>query len=122
MADFPSLIPQTRAYTPGSFAVHRISTLSGDEVAVRRNNGATNYSLSLTFSSGTVADQNAIFDHYAVQNRFQPFDLPSAITDGGGFSFPSGYKWIYAGPPEVAFSAGNVEVSVQLELVAPYNI
>lgn len=122
MADFPSVTPQTRTYTPGTFAVNRSGSLSGDQVSVRRNNAATDYLLSLTFVSSTADDQNAIFEHYAVQNRFQPFDLPSSITDGGGFSFPTNYQWIYAAPPEVTFSAGSVEISVQLELVAPYDI
>lgn len=122
MADFPSLTPETRTYTPGLFAVYRASTLSGGQVAVRRNNAATNYLLSLTFVSSNASQQRAIFNHYAVHNRFQSFDLPSAVTDGGGFNFPPYYQWIYSGPPEVTFTAGRSEVSVQLELVAPYNI
>ena len=122
MANFPSLIPETRTFTPGSFAVYRSNTLSGDQVAVRRNNAATNYLLSLTFVSTTAIIQTTIFNHYSVHNRFQAFDLPSAVTDGGGFSFPTGYQWIYLGPPEVSFSTGRVEVSVELELVAPYDI
>tara|TARA_Y100000004_G_scaffold172001_1_gene208479 strand:+ start:5057 stop:5425 length:369 start_codon:yes stop_codon:yes gene_type:complete len=122
MSDFPSLTPETRTYTPGAFAVYRTTALSGDQIAVRRNNAATNYLLSLTFVSSTAAFQETIFNHYAVHHRFQPFDLPSAITDGGGFSFPANYQWIYGGPPEVTFTSGRVEVSVQLELVAPYDI
>lgn len=122
MADFPSLTPQTRTYTPGSFAVRRSSTLSGDQVAVRKNNAATDYLLSLSFVSSTTTIQNQIFNHYAVQNRFAPFDLPSTITDGGGFSFPSSYQWIYAEPPEVTFTPGIIRVTVRLELVAPYDI
>lgn len=122
MADFPSLTPETRTFTPGSFAVYRARTLSGDQVGIRRTNAATNYLLSLTFINSTVADQKSIFTHYATQNRFQPFDLPSSITSGGGFSFPTSYQWIYVAPPEVTFSPGRVEVSVQLELVAPYDI
>lgn len=122
MANFPSLIPETRTYSQGAFAVYRSSTLSGEQVAVRRNNAATGYLLSLTFVNSTVTDQKSIFDHYATQNRFQPFDLPSAVTDGGGFSFPTGYQWIYASSPEITYATGRVEVSVQLELVAPYDI
>ncbi len=122
MADFPSLTPETRTYTPGSFAVYRTGTLSGNQITVRRNNAATNYLLSLTFVSSTTSLQSTIFNHYAVHHRFQPFDLPSSITDGGGFSLPANYQWIYAGPPEVTFKPGRAEVSVQLELVAPYDI
>lgn len=122
MADFPSLTPETRSFTLGSYAVSRAVTLSGDQVSVRRNNAAIGYQLNLTFVSSSVQDQKTIFDHYAIHNRFQPFDLPSTITSGGGMSFPSGYKWIYADSPEISFTPGNVEISVTLELIAPYNI
>jgi len=122
MADFPSFIPETRTFIQGSFAVRRADTLSGNQITVRRNNAAVGYQLSLTFVSSSVSLQNSIFQHYAVQNRFQAFDLPSEVTDGGGFDFPPNYKWIYLGPPEVTFNPGNVQVSVELELVAPYKI
>ncbi len=122
MADFPTLTPETRTYTPGSFAVYRANTLSGGQTTIRRNNAATGYRLSLTFISPTVAQQKAIYTHYVTQNRFQPFDLPSSITAGGGFTFPTGYQWIYVSPPEVTYTPGNISVSVELELVAPYDI
>lgn len=122
MADFPTLTPATRAYTPGSYAVLRSETLSGNQVSVRRTNSATNYRLSMTFLSSSLTESNSIFSHYAVQNRFQPFDLPSSVTDGGSFTFPTNYQWIYASPPEVSFTPGSVEVTVELELVAPYDI
>lgn len=122
MADFPSISPSTRTYTPGVFAVARTDVFSGDLFSVRRNNAATDYRLSLTFVSSSLNNQSTIFDHYVTQNRFNPFDLPSEITAGGGFTFPTGYQWIYAQAPEVSFSPGNVEVRVELELVAPYDI
>lgn len=122
MADFPSLIPATRTYTPGAYAVLRSETLSGEQVSVRRTNAATDYRLSMTFVSSNLTNSNTIFGHYAVQNRFQAFDLPSSITSGGGFTFPANYQWIYASSPEVSLSPGTVEVTVELELVAPYNI
>ena len=122
MSDFPSLTPATRTYSQGAFAVYRSGTLSGEQVAVRRNNAATGYLLSMTFLDSTVSTQKSIFNHYATQNRFQPFDLPSNVTDGGGFSFPTNYQWIYTSPPEITYSPGRVEVSVALELVAPYDI
>ncbi len=120
MSDFPSLAPQSRSYTPGSFAALRSKTLSGDETTVRRNNAAINHQLRLTFVSGSVTNQKAIFSHYAIQNRFQPFDLPSLVLQGSSLTFPLGYQWIYSGPPTVAYTASTIEVSVQLQLVAPY--
>ena len=120
MADFPTLTPQSRIYTPGSYAVYRTTTLSGDDITVRRNNAATDYRLNLTFISGSTDDQNAVFSHYASHHRFNPFDLPSSVLAGGDLTFPSGYKWIYANPPKVVFDPGVVTVSVELQLIAPY--
>lgn len=122
MADFPTLTPQARTYTPGSFAVLSADTLSGNKITIRKNNAATDYLLSLTFISDSVNDQNKIFNHYASQNRFQPFDLPTEVLANGGLSFPSGYQWIYRGAPQVTYEPGKITVSVELELVAPYNI
>jgi hypothetical protein len=122
MADFPSLVPQTRTYTPGTYAVLRAGTLSGGDFAVRKTNAVTDYRLSLTFVSADLTQSDSIFFHYAIQNRFQPFDLPASVISNSGFSFPSGYQWIYAASPEVTFSPGNVQVTVELELVAPYGI
>mgnify|MGYP000317595924 CR=1 FL=1 len=120
MADFPTLTPRSRAYTPGSYAVYRTTTLSGDDITVRRNNAATDYRLSLTFISGSTDDQNEVFTHYALHHRFQSFDLPTSVLSGGDLTFPSGYQWIYASPPEVVYEPGLVTVSVELQLVAPY--
>ena len=122
MADFPSLTPQARTYTPGSFAVLRTNTLSGNDVSVRRNNAAVDYRIRFNFVSGTTEDQNAVFSHYAVHNRFQPFDLPTSVLSGSELTFPSGYQWIYSGPPQVSYDPGVVRVSVELQLVAPYDI
>tara|TARA_B100001142_G_C14347269_1_gene660555 strand:- start:3625 stop:3993 length:369 start_codon:yes stop_codon:yes gene_type:complete len=122
MADFPSLAPQSRTYTPGSYAVLRSTTLSGVETTVRKNNAAVNYRLRLTFTSGSTSQQKQIFSHYAIQNRFQPFDLPSSVLQGSALTFPSGYQWIYANPPAVAYDPGVIKVSVELQLIPPYSI
>lgn len=122
MADFPSYDPQTRTYTPGSFAVFRSKTLSGNQISVRRNNAATGYRLSLSFTSSEVTQQKKIFEHYEIHNRSQSFDLPAKIISNSGFSFPPGYQWIYLEPPKVNFTPGRVTVAVSLELIAPYDI
>jgi hypothetical protein len=122
MADFPLLSPQSRSYTPGSFAVRRSKTLSGKEVTVRRTNAAVDYRLRFTFTSGSIVQQSQIFSHYAVHNRFQPFDLPSSVLQGSDLTFPAGYQWIYAKTPTVVHDPGVVRVSVELLLVAPYDI
>lgn len=122
MADFPSLTPQSRTYTPGTFAVVATNTLSGSHVTVRRNNAAYDHRLSCAFVSDTVTDQQTIYEHYAFHNRFQPFDLPTSVLAGSDLTFPANYQWIYAGPPEVSYGPGVVTVSIELQLVAPYEI
>ena len=122
MADFPSLTPQARTYTPGAFAALNSNTLSGDYVCVRRNNAAYNHLLTLTFVSDTVDDQNSIYSHYTIQNRFAPFDLPASVLAGSELVFPSDYRFIYARPPQVTYDPGVIVVSVELQLVAPYEV
>lgn len=122
MADFPSLSPQSRSYTPGSFAVLRSKTLSGEEVTVRRTNAAVDYRIRFTFTSESIVQQGQIFSHYAIHNRFQPFDLPNSVLQGSDLTFPAGYQWIYAKTPTVVHDPGVVRVSVELLLVAPYDI
>ena len=122
MADFPSLEPQARSYTPGSYAVLRTETLSGKQVSVRRNNAAINHVLRFTFVSGTVDTQNKIFSHYAVHHRFLPFDLPASVLADSDLTFPSGYQWIYARPPQASYEPSKITISVDLQIVAPYAI
>ena len=122
MADFPSLTPQGRTYTPGSYAVLRTNTLSGDDVSIRRNNASFGHRLRLTFVSESVTDQNTVFSHYAIHNRFQPFDLPTSVLSGSELTFPPNYQWIYAGPPKVSHGPGVVTLSVELQLVAPFEV
>ena len=69
-----------------------------------------------------LADQNTVFSHYAIHNRFQPFDLPTSVLSGSNLSFPTGYQWIYTAPPDVSVTSGLVTVSVALELIAPYEV
>ena len=122
MADFPSYNPQSRTYTPGSYASIPVQSINGEETSVRRTNAAVGHLLTLTFTSDSPEQQNKIFQHYAVHNRFQSFDLPSVVLEGSGITLPTGYGWIYRQTPEVNYSPGLVSVAVELELVAPYEI
>lgn len=122
MTVFPSLTPQARTYTPGAFAAHSADTVSGDHITVRRNNASVGQRLTLTFVSGTVDDHNSIYLHYITQNRFEPFDLPTSVLSGAELTFATNYQFIYAGPPEVTYDPGVVTVSVELQLIPPYNV
>ena len=99
-----------------------MKTLFGNEVSVRRTNASIKTFLRLSFVSGDTDQQDEIFLHYGVHNRFQSFDLPSEVLLGSGLTFPTDYQWIYAGQPEVSYEPGLITVSVELELVAPYSL
>ena len=122
MSDFPAYNPQSRSYTPGSYAALQVQTLSGNEVSVRRTNASVNHTLRMSFTSSTTEQQNKIFEHYGINNRFQPFDLPSIVLQGSDLTFPANYQWIYAGPPEVSYDPGQITVSVELQLIPPYSL
>lgn len=122
MADFPSINPVSRTYTPGSVPVLSTFVLTGDQLSVRKNNGFFGDLLSLSFVSSTLTDQQAIFIHYATENQFNPFDLPAIVLTGSGITVPTGYKWIYAEPPQATYTADVVTVAVTLQLVQPYDL
>jgi len=122
MTAFPSLNPQSRSFTPGQYAASQVKTLFGSEVSVRRTNASVSSFLRLSFTSGNTDEQDEIFSHYAIHNRFQAFDVPAVVLLGSGLTFPTDYQWIYAGPPEVSYEPGLITVSVELELVPPYSL
>jgi len=122
MTAFPSLNPQSRSFTPGQYAASQVKTLFGGEVSVRRTNASVSSFLRLSFTSGNTDEQDEIFSHYAIHNRFQAFDVPAVVLLGSELTFPTDYQWIYAGPPEVSYEPGLITVSVELELVPPYSL
>tara|TARA_R100001509_G_scaffold149519_1_gene107982 strand:+ start:198 stop:566 length:369 start_codon:yes stop_codon:yes gene_type:complete len=122
MSNFPALEPESRTYTEGTYAVLKAKSLLGGEFSVRKNNAAIDYKLSLVFTSGSIVQSDAIFEHYALHNRFQPFDLPATVLAGATFQIPANYQWIYASSPASNFSAKGAQVTVELILVAPYEI
>ena len=122
MTTFPSLNPQSRSFTTGQYPASQVKTLFGDEVSVRRTNASVSSFLRLSFTSGDTDEQDEIFSHYAIHNRFQSFELPAVVLLGSELTFPANYEWIYARPPEVSYAPGLVTVSVELELVPPYSL
>ena len=122
MATFPSFSPQSRSFIPGQYPASQVKTLFGDEVSVRRTNTSIKTFLRLGFVSDDTYQQDEIFLHYAIHNRFNSFDLPSTVLSGSELTFPTDYEWIYTGQPEVSYEPGQINVSVELELVAPYSL
>lgn len=122
MSNFPALAPNSRTFTPGSAPATPLGALDGDELMVRHANVVTNYILRLGFTGLTEAQHFELTRHYVLHGRFTPFDLDAITLQGANLTFPSGYSWIYTGPPDTTYAPGLISVSVELELVAPYTL
>lgn len=105
MAVFPSLTPAGRTFTPGQYAHAQIRTKSGLQARVRHSSAAAGAQLRLTFKAITRAELLEVRDHYAAQlGGFLAFEIPAEVV--AGITTPatitlSGYRWLYASPPEV---------------------
>ena len=121
MADFPSLRPTARTWTPGMPPMQAFSSLSGYEVRVRYGSVMVGAQLSLAFDNLLEADAHAITAHFSGENgSYGAFDLPSAVFAGMASSSQvtaAGTKWRYSAAPTVAYVAPGI-ASVSVELVA----
>ena len=122
MATFPALRPQVRSYTPGQRPNTPIPTVNGDEISVRHSNGSTSYILRLGFRALTSAEHFSVLSHYNLHERFIPFDLPAEVLEGSNLTFPTNYQWVYLGSPSTEVLPGQANITVELELLAPYAI
>jgi len=83
MADFPSLTPTSRRFSPGVYPVKAYRTLSG--IAARRTFGNRPYGakLELEYRNATDATVNTLLDHYHSQTSInERFELSSNVTAG----------------------------------------
>jgi hypothetical protein len=119
MADFPSITPSGRTFTPGRIANTQFVALSGDQKSVRQGNTSVAHALSLSFDRLTTTQFKEIAGHYELHGEFEQFELPSVITQGATISIPSGYLWKYANSPQFEFAAGTITGSVELNLLPP---
>jgi len=124
MATFPTLTPASRSFTPGRYPHSEIRTLDGLQARVRTSNVILEQRLRLTFVALTEAQMLSIRSHYnGQQGRFLSFDIPTSLLSGmaAPASFtPTGYSWIYAGPPQVEdIGLQRYTVSVEIVTVPP---
>lgn len=118
VAAFPSIKPSSRTWTPGSQPVQSFTALSGYEARVLLGPKPIGTALSVSFQNLTEAVFLQITSHYVTASgTYGAFDLPAEIfagmTNYAGVT-PSGYKWRYASPPIIEWSApgiGNASVS-----------
>jgi len=125
MATFPTLTPSSRTFTPGLHPHSEIPTLSGLQIRVRTSNVLLEQRLRLTFVGLTESEMLGIRSHYiGQQGRFLSFAIPSSLLSGmttpANFT-PTGYSWIYAGPPQVEDipCAQRYNVSIELVTIPP---
>lgn len=124
MATFPTLTPSGRSFTPGRHPHSEIRTLDGLQSRVRTSNVLLEQRLRLTFVALTETQMLSIRSHYVgQQGRFLSFDIPTSLLSGmttpASFT-PTGYSWIYAGPPQVEdIGIQRYTVSVELVTVPP---
>lgn len=122
MADFPALNPQIRTYTPAEYPSTHIAPLDSSELGVRHTNSNTNSVLRLTFTGISQDTKDDIIAHYSFHARFFPFGLTATTLLGSGIIVPSGYQWIYVGPPAFEETPGVITASVELELISPFTL
>lgn len=120
MADFPALNPQIRTYTPAEYPSTHIAPLNSDELGVRHTNSNTNSILRLTFTGITQDTKDDIIAHYSFHARFVSFDLTATTLLGSNITIPSGYQWLYVGPPTVEETPDVITANVELELISPF--
>jgi len=124
MANFPSLKPATRTFTPGRHPHSEIPTLSGLQTRVRTSNVLLEQRLRLTFAALTETEMLSIRSHYiGQQGRFISFFIPNDLLSGmstpASFT-PTGYSWTYATPPQISdVACGRYDVAVELATVPP---
>lgn len=124
MADFPSIVPTTRSFSPGGYPQRTYRSLNG--VAVKRTFGNTPYGASLELTFENISDSAAgqIINHYRNQTATNSrFNLSSSSTAGmadftlivAGLNVLDNLRWEYAEPPQVeSVHPGRSSVRVSL--------
>ena len=124
MAVFPTLIPSSRAYTPGDYPNTSHRALSGVESRVRHSNVLLDASLSLSFNGITQAQLISIINHYKGQlGSYESFSLPAEVWSGISSVNDvdvTSYRWRYNDPPSVEdLPCGKHIVELRLVTVPP---
>ncbi len=123
MTAFPSLIPGSRAFTPGEYPHSSFTSWSGRQNRVRNSNVMLSSQLRLTFVAITEAEMLSILAHYqGKKGGFTSFVLPAEVFSGSTASdyTLSGYGWIYSEPPNVEdLMCGGHNVELTMQSVPP---
>ena len=90
MADFPTVVPSSRSFTPGDWPVKSFTSQNGSEVRILRGNSRLNSQLELTYDNIPDSEAEKFLIHYRqVQGTFKTWYFPKAPEDG---SFVAAFK------------------------------
>jgi hypothetical protein len=127
MANFPSIRPTARSYTPGQFPIKTYRSLAGATVKRVFGNRAYAHTIELQFENINDSNTKAILDHYYGQyGTYARFALPNDTFSGmnsslrGVLQNPSSILWEYAEAPQVE-SVFNGRSTVTVRLVGELN-
>lgn len=127
MADFPSIRPSSRQYTPGQFPSKTYRGLSGATVKRVFGNKAFGHTIELQFNNISDISTKALLDHYYGQNgSIDRFSLSEEAMAGmstelkGVVKAPTNISWEYAEPPSVE-STFNGRSNVTVRLIGELN-
>jgi hypothetical protein len=108
MADFPSIRPSGRSYTPGQFPIKTYRSLAGTTVKRIFGNKAYAHTIELEFQNIKDSVTKSILDHYYGQyGSYSRFKLPDNVFSGMASNLrdviksPANILWEYAEPPQV---------------------
>jgi hypothetical protein len=118
-ADFPSLIPSSRVYTPGVYPHANLLTMGGGSTQVRHSNNAVGDRLSLTFKAADSLTLVAIRQHFIkAGGGFESFLIDEAVWSGTPDPTRPDCTWRYAAPPAIVdVGCGKHDITVELEIV-----
>jgi len=105
---FPTLVPTSRAFDPGSFPVKVFRAESGKEVRILQGSSRTDLKLSLTYANITDAQAQEFLTHYDDRKgTLKRFTLGSEAEEGfegsaSGFfeNKDAGVKYRYEQAPQ----------------------
>lgn len=129
MADFPSLVPSSREYTPGDWPVRTYRAMDGYEVRILYGDKMNGMKLQLSYQAIPDTDAVKFLEHYEQQRgTFESFIFASDEGPKSGWgadpaqigAVSEGNEWRYEGPPQLEQLRPGVS-RVTVNLIAVLN-
>lgn len=115
-AEFPSIIPSSRVYTPGVYPYANLRAMGGDATQVRHSNIASGDRLILTFNAVDDSTLITIRQHFInAGGRAESFLIGNDVWSASVDPTRPNCTWIYAAPPSVTdVGCGKHNITVEL--------